>query len=467
MAEERLRYKVTADTKQFVQGMQQVQRVSAQTNRNIRKQGQAFTQLAYALDDAQYGFRGVQNNIQALAVQMGASGPWVLAITAATVAIGYFINKLGESGREAKKAAKELKDYQDQVKSIEKAQNNVLGQFNDPGVEQWRKRFEGLGNDYDKIGFLLGDLEQKTYEYTRAVTRDNDTLERRRKLGIKTSKEEGEQFRKRANQLRELKALLAIVSTKYDQLYKAANPPAKKTKKTSGGGPTPILDEELAEAMENLEFAEFENKLIGISDAAHEAAGGFQAMMENAVNASLGIDPMKDKIKQLQDALNDFQAQGFVAGGIFDFASRFGEQLAQGAPLIAAAGDALISALSNFITLMGTEMVKLGVIAVVGGKAIAAIKKWIVANPALAIAGGLALIAIGAFVGSKANQAGSNIAGKSGGAGGAATGTPSAAAGPQFTAGTLTGRSAGQLVTRGEEIRYISQVAGDNYQAYS
>ena len=32
----------------------------------------AMTQAAYAIDDMQYGFQGVQNNIQAMAVSMGA-----------------------------------------------------------------------------------------------------------------------------------------------------------------------------------------------------------------------------------------------------------------------------------------------------------------------------------------------------------------------------------------------------------
>ena len=32
-----------------------------------------MTQAAYAIDDMQYGFQGVQNNLQAIAVSMGAS----------------------------------------------------------------------------------------------------------------------------------------------------------------------------------------------------------------------------------------------------------------------------------------------------------------------------------------------------------------------------------------------------------
>jgi len=70
----------------------------------------AMTQAAYAIDDMQYGFQGVQNNIQAMAVSMGASGPLVIGLTAVTVAVGLFVKKLKKQNKAAEEAKKILKD---------------------------------------------------------------------------------------------------------------------------------------------------------------------------------------------------------------------------------------------------------------------------------------------------------------------------------------------------------------------
>ena len=94
-----------ADTKGFDAGVARVQKGLNRSTKSTKRQGQAFTQLAYALDDAQYGFRGVQNNIQAIAVSSGLGGPLVLGITAATVAIGYFVTKWEKASKAAKEAA--------------------------------------------------------------------------------------------------------------------------------------------------------------------------------------------------------------------------------------------------------------------------------------------------------------------------------------------------------------------------
>ena len=104
MATEDLRYIVTADTKSFESGMKKVRKVSTQANKSIKKQGQTFTQLSYALDDVQYGFRGVQNNLQQIAVQAGLGGPVILGITAMIIALGQLIENWEKFGDEAQLA---------------------------------------------------------------------------------------------------------------------------------------------------------------------------------------------------------------------------------------------------------------------------------------------------------------------------------------------------------------------------
>ena len=453
MAEERLRYKVTADTKQFVQGMKQVQSASVQANRNVRKQGQAFTQLAYALDDAQYGFRGVQNNIQALAVQMGASGPWVLAITAATVAIGYFIEKITASGREAKKAAKELDEYQKKVASIEKAQNSLLGQFSDPGVEQWRKRFEGLGNDYDKIGFLLGDLEQKQYEFTRAVKLDNDTLERRRKLGIKTSKEEGEQFNTRAKQLRELTALVKIVETKYDQLYKAANPPTKgpsgkKTLSLADQIELDLLDLELEDAAEGLDFGAFIDKL---NTAADKAFGDtWRQSIKDIYKKATG-----DSIKEANDEIGNETIEGIGNLGAALQSSLSSAFYAVGESIGTALKDGFQP--GDFLSIVADFMKSFGAALIAIGVAKLALESNLPGG--VLIAAGIGLVAAGVLL---APGGAGHFSGKTQGNGSVGSHSPSVT--PSVTQGGGVG---GGLVAtiRGQDLRFINQAAADSYNA--
>lgn len=77
-----------------------------------------LTQLSYAIDDMQYGFQGVMNNVQAMAVGFGLSGGLVFAITIATTAIGQFIKHLKETQKEAKEAQKALSEKQGLMASM-------------------------------------------------------------------------------------------------------------------------------------------------------------------------------------------------------------------------------------------------------------------------------------------------------------------------------------------------------------
>ena len=115
MADQNLRFRTTNDTSQFVSSTKKatseakkLQAAQAASQKATRRQGQAFTQFAYALDDIQYGFRGVQNNLQAIAVSAGASGGVVLAITAMTVALNYVIENWEEFGGKAVNAIDEI-----------------------------------------------------------------------------------------------------------------------------------------------------------------------------------------------------------------------------------------------------------------------------------------------------------------------------------------------------------------------
>jgi len=85
-------------------------KATTRLGKSQKRSNMAMTQAAYAIDDMQYGFQGVQNNIQAMAVSMGASGPLVIGLTAVTVAVGLFVKKLKKQNKAAEEAKKILKD---------------------------------------------------------------------------------------------------------------------------------------------------------------------------------------------------------------------------------------------------------------------------------------------------------------------------------------------------------------------
>jgi hypothetical protein len=80
--------------------------------KNQKRSNMAMTQAAYAIDDMQYGFQGVQNNIQAMAVSMGASGPLVIGLTLVTVAVGVLYKRFQKAQKEAKALQDALNEKQ-------------------------------------------------------------------------------------------------------------------------------------------------------------------------------------------------------------------------------------------------------------------------------------------------------------------------------------------------------------------
>mgnify|MGYP003674380488 CR=1 FL=1 len=80
--------------------------------RSYKKFNMAATQGAYAIDDLQYGFQGVQNNIQAMAVSLGASGGLIIGITLLVVGIGVLAKQFEKAQREAKKFKEALGEKQ-------------------------------------------------------------------------------------------------------------------------------------------------------------------------------------------------------------------------------------------------------------------------------------------------------------------------------------------------------------------
>ena len=107
-----------------------------------------------------------------------------------------------------------------------------------------------------------------------------------------------------------------------------------------------------------------------------------------------------------------------------DAFSAIGNALVQGGNVFKAAGNAILNTVGEFLKKLGAEAIRLAVLSIGFAKAVAAIKKWIIAHPAAAIAASLALIAIGTAFSAAANSSQSSISGSPGG--GAIRSTPTA-----------------------------------------
>lgn len=113
----------------------------AMNNAN-KKTRLAATQLSYAIDDMQYGFRGVQNNIAQVALMMGAGGPLMIGITLFTVAIATLLK------------------HQEGVLAALKGMDAALESFNRKARQSAVKEFSGelvkmiASLDLMKVGLL-------------------------------------------------------------------------------------------------------------------------------------------------------------------------------------------------------------------------------------------------------------------------------------------------------------------------
>ena len=83
------KYTITADTQPFIKSMKQVQDEAQHAGRGI-------LQLGYAIDDLQYGFRGIANNIPQIALGLGAGAGVAGAAAIAATAVNQLINHWGE-----------------------------------------------------------------------------------------------------------------------------------------------------------------------------------------------------------------------------------------------------------------------------------------------------------------------------------------------------------------------------------
>ena len=143
-----------------------------------------------------------------------------------------------------------------------------------------------------------------------------------------------------------------------------------------------------------------------------------------------------------------------------DVAFAIGDALASGGNVIKAAGSALLGGLAGILN-------QLGQLAIATGLAVEGIKKALqTLNPAVAIAAGVALVALAGFVSNKAKSLGGSRGG-GGGGGGSSVGSSGVGGGTSFAGGgqgSLFQQNrdlTGELVVRGQDLVYVFSQANN------
>lgn len=131
--------------------------------RSQKRSNMAMTQAAYALDDMQYGFQGVQNNIQAMAVSMGASGPIIMGLTLLVVTIGFVVKQFQKAQKEALAVQKALGEKQGLIATT--LRHAQVLKTTEKGTKEYTESLKALkANGFDKAKMSVD-------EYTEALIR--------------------------------------------------------------------------------------------------------------------------------------------------------------------------------------------------------------------------------------------------------------------------------------------------------
>ena len=207
------------------------------------------------------------------------------------------------------------------------------------------------------------------------------------------------------------------------------------------------------------------NALNALKDSLDGAGLSFEQFNQAIANgAAEGFDSLAEfiqKLSETQEFINNTFAileQG-IENTIGDIAFSIGSSLAEGANVAKASGAALLGSLAGVLN-------QLGQLAIGTGIAIEGIKKALESlNPAAAIAGGVALIALAGFVSSKAkglaNFGGGGGGGSFSGASGIGTSFAGSGQGLQFDRSL---NLVGEFRVKGQDLVYVFNEASSRNQ---
>ena len=520
----RLEYeRATLQLKQHASQAIRTAGATTKLGKSQKRSNMAMTQAAYALDDMQYGFQGVMNNVQAMAVSMGAGGPLVIGITAVVVAIGYFVKKMEKANRAAKEAKKVLKEKDGLIASqllyAEALRSSTSSQETQ---RESLKKLKANGYDpaIDSIDDYIAKLrEQAEIESKVAMhqSKVQDLLEKEREAQeeLNEAKEDGVGF------FDDIQALFANDKFKKDgitdeeyannlleerikgkkeelRLAKEATKAYTKanildltggTKNGNGNGKDDktLTPDEMAENFELADaLSEAESNLAAaeLDSAAFEARG---KAIGQAFKAGMKGEMTNDQDQTLKNSMNlDEEVEAYIAnleriktetetlrnsvGGAFaDLGGIIATNLGRNGDALSSFLGAAIGTYTKLLSANSTFLAKLipmkateaGVNAVAAGTETASkVPFGAFVLPAL-IAGGLAAVS------SAFSSVGASAKGGGGGGGGGRSSSTTVAR-PNAVRESKNARMRGSdLILPMDKIRYGQQIANDNYSGYN
>jgi hypothetical protein len=188
----------------------------------------------------------------------------------------------------------------------------------------------------------------------------------------------------------------------------------------------------------------------------------YAAIANGAAEGFSSLNTFITSLSETQAFINetfDILEQG-AENTLGDMAFAIGDALASGGNVIKAAGSALLGGLAGILN-------QLGQLAIATGVAVKGIKTALeTLNPAVAIAAGIALVALAGFVSNKAKSLGGSRGG-GGGGGGSSVGSSGVGGGTSFAGGgqgSLFQQNrdlTGELVVRGQDLVYVFSQANN------
>ena len=484
-----------------------------------KKSNMAMTQAAYAIDDMQYGFQGVQNNIQAMAVSMGAGGPLIVGLTLLTVGIGLLVKRFQKAQKEAKALKEELSEKQGLISKMMIAAEVVKNTAK--GTEAHTKALKELAdNGYDhatdKLDDYIASLQEQMFIEAKLAAnqgkiQDNLVEQVALQEEIKKLEESGpakassmsgsgivgggvslnqndldfahktklSNYREELAELKEQLAAKLKISAEDRKQLESVRVKGKPVDSEELEKPMTAedfqLQDELNEALDTLEYAENENvDAIGEKlgkDFAKSMAGEIKSAMDNDdVQELLSqdfVDDAKKKMNEIDEhtkVFRDSVSGAFVSLGSTIATNLGGNGDAMSAFLGAAIGTytKLLATNKAFLAaLIPMKATEAGVNAVTSATETASkIPFGAFALPAL-IAGGLAAVS------SAFSSAGASGGGMSGGGGGGRTSSKTIAtpnSNPQRENARVRNSN---LIIPMDRMRYGNQVAEDNYSGFN
>ena len=469
-ADQKLRIEVELETRGLVKGTKEYKAEMAKlisttrkANRSTTRQQQGFTQLAYALDDVQYGFRGIQNNIQALAVQLGVAGPVVLGITAAGVALNQYFSdpkrvqqffsilktELGNATDALKKYTKELRKLQE----IELTQDQkiVLSAQNQENAAKKTLKLLLEKQKTNKVFFQ--QLKDGTIIYRDLTKAEKDAqaaeIQNARDAIFDAQAAKADAIERiRLLEIQKRKEKELADQRKKDKEFKDSR--SKGFKFDTGG--LGFFGTGFNTIIGNLPTAQqaFADFGLGISSSFQSLTGSLGTFADEfSQKLYVAKKETKDAAAEIARDLESLNAQlaTIVAGGIADFASALGEALVTPKDL----GKKLLDGIGKLMIAFGTALIAWGA----GWKFF----KEAPANPVGAIVGGVALVAAGAAISAVASKA-------SAFGGGASSASAASAASSRITPSSTQGFGFnGSLIStvRGQDLRFVLEGANDSY----